>query len=60
MLGLCCCEQALSWWRVEATRSSWWVGFSSRWLLLLRSTGSRVCQLPEVQFMGSIVVAPGL
>ena len=34
--------------------------FSLWWLLLLRSMGSRVCGLQQLQHMGSIVVASGL
>ena len=36
------------------------VGFSSQWLLLLQSKGSRSCGLQQLQRVGSAVVAPGL
>ena len=35
-------------------------GFSSQWLLLLPSTGSRVCGLQQLRHTGSVVVAPKL
>ena len=35
------------------------VGFSLRWLLLLRSTGSRAHSVQSLQLLGSVVVAPG-
>ena len=33
------------------------MGFSLRWLLLLRSTGSRACRLQQAPCMGSIIAA---
>ena len=42
VLGLCCCVQAFSSCSESGGYSSLWcAGFSLRWLLLLRSTGSR-------------------
>ena len=38
-LGLCCCTRAFS--SCGGYSLLWCMGFSSRWLLLLRSTGSR-------------------
>ena len=41
-LGLCCCAPAFSSCGERGSYSSLWcVGFSLRWLLLLRSTGCR-------------------
>ena len=63
-LGLCCCtwaffscgEQGLLW--------LWPRGFSLRWLLLLRSTGSGVCRLQALCRLGFVALGmwhlPGL
>ena len=40
--------------------SLWCVGFSLRWLLLLRNMGSRARRLQQLQHVGSVVVAHGL
>ena len=41
VLGLCCCARAFSSCGTGGYSSLWCAGFSLRWLLLLRSTGSR-------------------
>ena len=40
--------------------SLWWAGFSLRWLLLLRSTGSRCAGFSSCGMRASVVVARGL
>ena len=52
VLGLRCCEHSFSSCGKWGYSSSWRVGFSVQWLLLLQNTGSRR--------VGSIVVAHGL
>ena len=51
-LDLCCCAQAFSSWGEWGYSLLWCAGFSLRWLLLLRSMGSRCT--------GSVVVVHGL
>ena len=65
-LGLCCCTQAFSSCGEQGLLFIAGVGFSSRWLLLLRSTGSRCAGFSscgtwaqQLWLLGSVVVALG-
>ena len=60
VLGLCCCTGFSL---VVASGGHSWlqgVGFSSRWLLLLQSTDSRVHRPRYLWHLGSVVAVPGL
>ena len=59
-LGLHCSVCGLSLVAVSGGSSSLWcVGFSLRWLLLLRSTGSRRAGFSSCSMWASVVVAHG-
>ena len=60
VLGLRCCAGFSP---AAASGATLWLrcaGFSSRWLLLLRSTGCSVCRLQELWHGGSAAGTPGL
>ena len=54
-LVLCCCR-GLSLVAGSGVLLCRYMGFSLQWLLLLQSTGSRVCRLQQLQPMGSVAV----
>ena len=59
-LGLRCCAQAFSSCGEQGYSFLWCVGFSLRWLLLLRSTGSRRVGFSSCGAWASLVLAHGL
>ena len=46
--------------RTGPTLESWCAEVSSRWLLLLRKSGSSVCRLQSLRLVDSVVAAPGV
>ena len=52
---LCCCR-GLSLVAGSGVLLCRYMGFSLQWLLLLQSTGSRVCRLRQLQPLGSVAV----